>query len=107
MSHTSAYPPLPPSNSSEAEGLHRVHEEFIEEEPLTRMSSRQSSRSRTTIHSDAFSMWDDELFTIERLRTSMITETDKVPLLDHYHHGDTYVKGVRYLAPTAERRNIW
>lgn len=36
----------------------------------------------------------------------MITETDKVPLLDHYHHGDTYVKGVQHLAPTAERKHM-
>jgi hypothetical protein len=51
-------------------------------------------------------MWDDELFTMQRLRISMITETDKVPLFDHYHHGETFINEVMYLAPTAGRKHM-
>lgn len=91
---TSAYPSLFPLNYGEAGGLYRGQEEFIEEKPLSKVSSRQSTRSRTSIHSEAFSMWDDEHFKIQCLRTSMIIETDKLLLLDHYHHGETYIKGV-------------
>ncbi len=105
MVHTYAYPPLPPSNSAGAEGLQRIQEEIIEEESLTRVSIRQSTRSRTTIHSDAFSIWDNELF-LKRLRSSMITEIEKISLLDHYHHGESYIKEVCILLPQ-QKENIW
>ncbi len=104
---TSACLSLPPLNYSEAEGLYRGQEEFIEEKPLSRVSSRCSTRSRTSIFRETFSMWDDQHFNkIECLRTSMITETNKLPLLDHYHHGETYIKGVWYLALPVERKYV-
>lgn len=51
-------------------------------------------------------MWDDELFTIQRLRTSIITEADKVFLLDNYHYGETYAEEVWCLAPLVERKHM-
>lgn len=36
----------------------------------------------------------------------MITETDKVPLLDNYHHRETYIKELRDLTPTAGRKHM-
>ncbi len=36
----------------------------------------------------------------------MITETDKVPVFDRHRHGETYIKEVRYLAPTVGRKHM-